>query len=148
MGTTGLRSLDASLVKTREWLKEVRDELDLDDEEQAFAALRSVLHAVRDKLTVEEAADLGAQLPLLMRGAFYDGWRPIDMPHAIRTEEDFLGRVERGLERNRSPKLHDPDRLVRGVLKVLDSRVTIGEIEHVKRAFPEKLRRFWPSGTA
>jgi uncharacterized protein (DUF2267 family) len=148
MGMTGLRSFDASLAKTKEWLQEVRDELGLDDEEQAFAALRSVLHVVRDKLTVEEAADLGAQLPLVMRGAFYDGWRPIDMPHPIRTEEDFLARVERGLERNRSPKLHDPDRIARAVLKVLDSRITIGEAEDVKRAFPEKLRKFWPSGTA
>lgn len=31
------------------------------------------LHALQDRLTVQEGADLAAQLPLLVKGIFYDG---------------------------------------------------------------------------
>jgi uncharacterized protein (DUF2267 family) len=31
-----------------------------------------VLHALRDRLTVEEASDLAAQLPMLIRGLYYE----------------------------------------------------------------------------
>ena len=53
------------------------------DRRSAYRALRSVLHVLRDRLTPEQAVHLGAQLPLLVRGIFYDGWR-IAANHAPR----------------------------------------------------------------
>jgi uncharacterized protein (DUF2267 family) len=52
----------------QEWLKELKYKGDLADDAAAYSVLRSVLHQLRDRLTLEEGVDLGAQLPLIVRG--------------------------------------------------------------------------------
>ena len=52
----------------QEWLKSLRDNADLADTTDALALLRVVLHQLRDRLTLEEAVDLGQQLPIIVRG--------------------------------------------------------------------------------
>src|SRR3546814_6955305 len=80
----------------------------------AYHALRSVLHALRDRLTLEEAAHLGAQLPMLVRGIYYDSWHPAGMPRRERSEGEFLAHVEKGL-RNIRPM--NPGEAVQSVFK-------------------------------
>jgi uncharacterized protein (DUF2267 family) len=55
-----------------------------------------VLHALRDRLTVNEAAQFGAQLPMLVRGIYYEGWDPTRLPVKMNREE-FLQRVPAGV---------------------------------------------------
>jgi len=69
-------SLSHAVQLTQQWLKELRDNGDLDDEAAALSALRAVLHQLRDRLTPEEAVDLAAQLPLIVRGIYFEAWRP------------------------------------------------------------------------
>jgi Uncharacterized conserved protein (DUF2267) len=52
-------------------------------------ALRSVLHVLRNRLTPEQAVHLGAQLPLLVRGIFYEGWRIAGKPSDERHPVEF-----------------------------------------------------------
>jgi uncharacterized protein (DUF2267 family) len=78
---------------TSAWLRELMRELGWDDPRRAYAALRAVLHALRDRLTVAEAADLSAQLPMLVRGLFFEGWRPNAVPVKEQRREDFLAHV-------------------------------------------------------
>ncbi len=61
----------------------------LSDRHAAYRVLRAVLHALRDRLTVAETVDLGAQLPMLIRGLYYEGWTPNDKPLRERTREKF-----------------------------------------------------------
>jgi uncharacterized protein (DUF2267 family) len=75
MSATGLDVFDQTLQKTNIWLKEIMDDLG-PDRQRAYHALRAVLHTLRDRLTVEEAAHLSAQLPLLVRGIYFEGWHP------------------------------------------------------------------------
>jgi hypothetical protein len=63
MSATGLSVFDTTLQKTNHWLKELMRLLDWHDRQKAYLALRSTLHALRDRLTVEETAQLAAQLP-------------------------------------------------------------------------------------
>jgi uncharacterized protein (DUF2267 family) len=69
------------------WLKELKDKGELADEAAAYSVLRSVLHQLRDRLTLEESVDLGAQLPLIVRGLYYEGWRPHHVPRKLAKEE-------------------------------------------------------------
>lgn len=89
---------------------------------------------------MDEAADLGAQLPMLVRGLYYEGWRPSAHPLKYRHKEDFLQRVA-----ERYPGLEDDMRelAVRAVFKILARHVTSGEIEQVKNQLPADVRALW-----
>ena len=68
--------LTRSIQTTDIWLKELMDELALQTPSQAYSVLRPVLHVLRDRLTVQQAAHLAAQFPAMLAGIFYDGWYP------------------------------------------------------------------------
>jgi uncharacterized protein (DUF2267 family) len=140
MAATGLDVFDKTLQTTNIWLDEIM--LDLGpDRKIAYRALRAVLHALRDRLTVGEAAHLGAQLPLLIKGIFFDMWRPAATPLPIRTEEEFCARVAAELHDTRPINIPDA---VRSVFRTLAAHVSQGELEQVKAQLPEPIRRFWP----
>jgi uncharacterized protein (DUF2267 family) len=77
MSITGLEVFDTTLQKTNEWLQEIMQEFGTENRQQAYAALRATLHTLRERLPTEETAHLGAQLPMLIRGIYYEGWHPV-----------------------------------------------------------------------
>ena len=138
MGMTGLHSFDSSLIKTKEWLKDIQQELTLDDEEQAYAAFRSVIHALRDRLTVDESADLSSQLPMLLVGAYYEGWKPARKPLKIRTKSEFLDLVGRELLGRLNA-----EEAAKAVFAVLQKRINKGEIDNIKGNLPKEIDSLW-----
>jgi uncharacterized protein (DUF2267 family) len=82
-------------------------ELDDDNREGAWRILRPISKTLRDELTVDEAAQLAAQLPLVLRGAFYEGFDPGRQPAKLRHRDEFLARLA---ERARLPDPEDPER--------------------------------------
>jgi uncharacterized protein (DUF2267 family) len=139
MTTTGVRTFDQSLETTRQWLQDVQEQMELDDEQRAFRVMRAVLQTLRDRLTVEEAAQFAAQLPMLLQGVYYHGWTPAGKPVKIRSREEFLDKVAEGLLHQ-----HDPEEACRVVFRVLEQRMPGGEIEDVKRILPAPIRNLWP----
>lgn len=128
---------------TNAWLKELMEELDWQDRHRAYRALRAVLHALRDRLTVEETADLGAQLPMLIRGLYYEGWTPSGKPVKERKREDFLAHIEAAF---RDDPAIFPEAVAGAVFKVLQRHVSAGEIGDVKQILPVQIRALWPEG--
>jgi uncharacterized protein (DUF2267 family) len=63
------------------------DQLKWQSKNSAYQALRGTLHALRDRLPKEEAVQLAAQLPLLIKGMYYDGWTLRDKPEKFEKEE-------------------------------------------------------------
>jgi uncharacterized protein (DUF2267 family) len=104
--------------------------------------LSATLHAVRDRIGPDNAVHLGAQLPILMRGFYYEGWHPAGTPAKVRHKQDFLdyvsGEVFRGLG-------VDPEKAVRAVFEVMANRLDPGEIEKLIKLFPDELRSLWPA---
>jgi uncharacterized protein (DUF2267 family) len=141
MSTTGLDAFDTTVHKTTRWLKDLMAILGWQDRHKAYLALRAVLHALRDRLTVEEVAQLGAQLPMLVRGFYYEGWNPTGKPANERRRERFLARIK---EQFRSDDSVDPERVARAVFAVLAERVSEGEIQDVKHVLPAEIRDLWP----
>jgi uncharacterized protein (DUF2267 family) len=141
MATTGLEVFDRTIQKTNEWLNELSGALGT-DRHHAYLALRATLHALRDRLPVDEAAHLSAQLPMLIRGFYYEGWRPVVSPLRVRDKQDFLTLIESEL--TGAPEL-DPERVARAVFTVLASRVTAGEAEDVAEMLPIEIRELWPA---
>ena len=131
---------EGTIQKTHEWLRDIKNAIGADDERAAYGALRAVLHALRDRLTVDEAVQLGAQLPMLIRGLYYEGWCPRGKPAKMHKAE-FLDAIR--------PQFPGPDRLhpevlARAVLGVLCRHVTAGEVDDVKAILPADLKELWP----
>ncbi|WP_135257735.1 DUF2267 domain-containing protein [Thermus caldilimi] len=145
MSATGLEVFDTTIHKTHSWLKEIMETLGIEDRHRAYMALRAVLHALRDRLTVEETAQLAAELPMLIRGLFYEGWAPTGKPLKERHKEAFLAHVARELKTPSGPAL-DPEAATRAVFKVLSQKVSQGEIRDVLNLLPKEIRELWPQG--
>ena len=145
MSNTGLRVFDETLHVTNAWLKGVMKATESDEREDAFTALRAVLQALRDRLTVDDAVHLGAQLPMLVRGFYYEGWHPAGRPYRERSKEQFLDHVE---ERMRGREHLDAEQVTRAVFRLLSERVSAGEIAQVKHALPKPVRELWPEEPA
>jgi uncharacterized protein (DUF2267 family) len=80
MSFTGISNLDRSIDKTNAWLAEIAAEFGIEDRQFAYRITRAWLHALRDRLPAQVAANFAAQLPELLRGVFYGGWSPSRVP--------------------------------------------------------------------
>jgi uncharacterized protein (DUF2267 family) len=142
MSAAGLPAFDSTSQITNFWLRELMDELGWEERQRAYHALRAVLHAVRDRLSVEEVADLGAQLPLLIRGIYYEGWKPSRQPlRKPRRREEFLAPIADAFRDH--PEV-SPEGVLWAVFKVMERHITPGEIRDVKQLLPEAVRVLCP----
>ncbi len=132
-----VHSIERTVQKTHEWLKEIAAELGSDDQQQAFHALRSVLHHLRDRMPVEEAAHVGAELPMLIRGVYYEGWKPSRVPVKIRHKDEFLAEMAKDFPDDPTA---DMEQIARAVFKVLKHRIDAGEIDDMLKVLPEDIR--------
>ncbi|GAB2176983.1 DUF2267 domain-containing protein [Dongia sp. agr-C8] len=140
MSSTGLAVFERTLHETNLWLKEVMEESGLDSREDAYATLKAVFHALRDRLGPENAVHLGAQLPILLRGVFYEGWHPAKTPTYERHLRDFLDHLSDRLP----PRLADePELAARAVFNVMWRRIDSGEVAKVIKIMPHELRELW-----
>jgi uncharacterized protein (DUF2267 family) len=141
MSQHGLAAFESTLQTSYAWLNDLMEELGWTDRHRAYQALRSVLHAVRDRLTIDEAADLGAQLPMLLRGMYYEGWNPADTPIPGRSREDFLAPIAETFHEH--PEI-TPEGVVWAVFKVMEQHISWGEMQEVKHMLPDKIRALCP----
>lgn len=135
-----ISSFNRAVDKADLWLSDLMRELDWDDRERAYNALRIVLHTLRDRLSIAEVADLAAQLPVLVRGFYYEGWSPSGKPIAERKKEEFVAHVADAFRGDISV---DPEQVTRAVLRVISKHVSSGEIEDVKSNLPRAIRELW-----
>lgn len=146
MSYTGIEAFETTLHKTNLWFKEIMDEMHWEDRHQAYLALRAVLHTLRDRLSPEEAAQLGAQLPLLVRGIYYEGWTPTGKPTKERHQAQFLEKIAGYF--SKEPHI-DAAGIARAVFHVLDRHISEGELKDVKHTLPKELLLLWePEGTS
>ena len=70
MSALGLETIDTAVSGANSWINEVNKRTGWDNKQRSYRLLRQVLHVIRDHLSVDEVAQLGAQLPTLIRGIY------------------------------------------------------------------------------
>lgn len=138
---TGLDVFDATVQETNLWLKELMACVGTDDRKQAYRILRATLHALRDRIGPENAVHLGAQLPMLIRGLYFEGWRMAGTPTRERHKQAFLDHVRREA---RDALNMDPEIAVHAVFEVMGDQLDPQEVMKITELFPVELRDLWP----
>jgi uncharacterized protein (DUF2267 family) len=140
MATTGLEVFDRTVHTTNQWLDEISAEIG-PDRHLAWHVLGAVLRSIRDELLIGQSAHLAAQLPLLVRGTYFDQYRPAAQPLADRSQEDFIARIRQELAGSRPVR---PDLAATAVMRTLNRHVTEGQIRKARDALPKGIRALWP----
>jgi uncharacterized protein (DUF2267 family) len=145
MTTRHLDIIDRSVEQANVWINELAEEFGTEDRREAYRILRAFLHAIRDRITVEESAQLAAQLPELIRGIFYEGWRPGTTPQRYRDRTTFLRKVaEEALLAGPTEASY----AVTAAAAVLSRHVSAGEIADVRGILPAEIRELLESESA
>jgi uncharacterized protein (DUF2267 family) len=136
MATGQVEMIGRNVELTNVWINEIAEAVGTEDRHEAYRILRAVLHAIRDRITLDESAQLAAQLPELVRGVFYEGWRPSAIP--MRYDADaFLRRIaDEALLAGPTEASY----AVRAAADVLRRHVSLGEIEDVLANLPADIR--------
>lgn len=132
MSDMGLQVVDRSVHQLNEWLNEINTEMG-GDKQHAYHILRGVLFALRDRLPTDDAIHLSAQLPLVVRGIYWESYRAGDKPEKARTQNQFLDQVSQHFKDGVEV---DTERAVRTVFAILEEHLDHNEIEKVRHLLP------------
>lgn len=144
MTNTGLANLDSALQKFNIWLRDLDQKLHWQDRRKSYKALEVTLHAIRDHLTVNQSAHFSAQLPMIVRGIYYNGWVPSRVPIKERKLEQFYQHIHDNFDQAPGGQNIDPARITRAVFEVLNEHISAGEIQDIRGDLPTPLARIWP----
>ena len=140
MSATGLDVFDKTLQITHTWLDELMTVIG-PDRKVAWHVLGAVLRRLRDRVPTELAVALGAQLPLLVRGLYYDQWHMAEAPDKTRHLDDFLDSLDEALENTRPV---DSEEALRAVFGILSRHVDPGMVAKFRHALPGEIQALWP----
>jgi uncharacterized protein (DUF2267 family) len=144
MSASGLEVFDKTLQTTHIWLDQIMREIG-PDRHVAWHVLGAVLRTLRDRVPLGLAAHLGAQLPILVRGAYYDQWSPSDKPLELRNAQEFLEHVGKLLKDTRPVNVATA---VRAVFATISAHVPEGQVRKIRDSLPKDIRAMWPEAQA
>jgi uncharacterized protein (DUF2267 family) len=141
MSATGLEVLDRTWQKAHELVNELKGRLDWSSDRDTLRLLRVTLHQIRDRIHVNETAQLSAQLPIIIRGMFFEGWQPNLVPLPERRAADFISAIEHHV--GDMMEYRGPQDILT-VFKLLNARISAGQINDIRANLPEEIRALWP----
>lgn len=141
MSAQGLEAIEHTVQLTHEWINELRARLGWSSSRDVLRLLRATLVELRDHLGHDEMAHFSAQLPLLIRGMFFEGWHPARTPSRDRSGSHFVTAIE-----DRVGTIVDwrGQADIKAVFHTLEDRISAGEIEDIKAGLPRTIRDLWP----
>lgn len=135
MLTAKLAVFEHSTQTANAWINDIAEEFATEDHHFAYRVLRAWLHTLRDRLTIEACAHFAAQLPLVIRGLYYEGWNPSKVPEKYAADmyaERFA--LTAGISARDVPKAASV------VGTVLRRHLTAGQIDKVVDQLPPTIR--------
>lgn len=131
---------ERTLQKSESWIGEMHAELTWMDADGIYNLLRATLQTLRDQLNTNEVAQFASQLPILLRGTFYECWDPKIKIKGI-SKHDFLESVRQKLGPIGQPNF-DLESGVGVALKVIFNHVSPGEIRDIMGSLKPSLKKF------
>ncbi len=144
MGIIGLKEYDSSLTIVKDWLTDLKTELYLSNDDDAYAVLRAVFHSLRNIFVLEQAIQFGSKLPLLLAGTYYENWNLENKPAPVENEVDFYNLV---LQQLVGREDYNPIFMTKCVFKVITNKLEEGNIDQLKKYIPEHLHGLLPEET-
>lgn len=122
------------------WLNEISKNTGTPDRtDWAYRALKSVLHTIRDRTTLEEAFQLSAQLPVFIRGVYFEGYKPGNKPDKMHSDE-FLWEIRNKMSPDDTI---EPEMVFKVVLEILYNHVSSGELTDIRGTMPKDIQKLW-----
>ena len=128
--------------EAHEWVNDLAGRTGWTNEREVLRLLRTVLCQIRDHLPVNEMAQFSAQMPIILRGMFFEGWQPKKTPVRKRHAEDFVAAVK---DKVGDVVGYRGETDIKAVFNVINAHVSNGEVEDVRACLPQELRDLWPA---
>ena len=141
MSAQGLEVIDHTVQLTHEWINELNERLDWTSPHDALRLMRETLKAIRDHLGHQELTQFAAQMPLLIKGMYFEGWKPAETPIRDRSVDDFVSGIEAKVGDVMEYRGRED---IVSVFKLLNSRISEGEVADVRANLPMAIRDLWP----
>ena len=136
-----VHGFDADLHHASAGLASVAKRIPPGEADAAKRVLRSVLHALRDFLGPTRATALAAQLPTVIRGVYFEGFRAGKRTPTVRTKSEFLSRIAKELGVESSIEAQTA---ADAVLHTLWNHIDPGEVASIKAHLPG-IATLWPT---
>jgi uncharacterized protein (DUF2267 family) len=113
--------------------------------DKAGRILRSVLHALRRHLSIDESFQLLSQLPMALKGVYVDQWNPSKSWPRIHTIEEFLDEIRAedkemaGYDFGNNEKAK---KAVSAVFRTLTYYLSEGEFDDFIAMLPKDIQKF------
>lgn len=141
MSSQGLEAIDHTVQLTHEWINDLSGRLDWTSKRDTLSLMRATLREIRDHLGHEEVAQLAAQLPMLIRGMYYEGWIPARTPVRDRNADHFLQAI--AVQAGDAAGYRGKEDIA-AVLHFLSARLSAGEVRDIKAGLPKSICALWP----
>lgn len=141
MSAVGLGGIDQAVRQAHICINDVKIRSCRDCESRAYRLLRAVLHALRGQPKVNKAANIGAQLPILIRALYYEKWWAAKTLLKKRNVQSFLNRNDTALTPD---PIDDTAKAGSAALSLLSKKVSAGEVDDVYKTLPNAIRAMWP----
>jgi uncharacterized protein (DUF2267 family) len=114
-----------------------------EDLDKSRRILKSVLHTLRDRMSIQESFQLMAQLPTLLKGLYVENWKYSERPLNYRSKQSLfeaLKAAEHLTQTDDFPNQQYAVHAVNAVLKNLSQYVSAGEMADVLAQLPTEIR--------
>jgi uncharacterized protein (DUF2267 family) len=128
------------------FLNQLSDELNMaENKPRTLRILKAVFHAIRNRISAEESTHFIAQLPMVLKALYVDGWKIGQKTTHRSTHQDFIEDVYQlsGGAEGAFKRKDEVERYVRAVLDSLSHYISEGEMADIAAMLPPQLRPYF-----
>jgi len=116
---------------------------------RAGILLCSVLHTLRDSISLRESIQLIAQLPVFLKGVYVDNWKYSEHPEKLTSVKEFKDRVKQKQDEYGENDFDWPlstEDLIRKVLEQLSQYISEGEAKEIIDQLSSEVKTLFREG--